>query len=44
MAEQREIDEHIPVTPITAERYVSHDYLAREWQRLWPKMWLVAGL
>ena len=34
----------IPVTPITAERYVSPDYLAREWQKLWPNVWLVAGV
>ena len=33
-----------PVTPITAERYVSPDYMAREWQKLWPNVWLVAGI
>ena len=30
--------------PITAERYISADYMAREWQHLWPKTWLVAGV
>lgn len=34
----------IPVTPITAERYISPSYLADEWKKLWPNMWLVAGV
>jgi phenylpropionate dioxygenase-like ring-hydroxylating dioxygenase large terminal subunit len=34
----------IPVTPITAERYISPEYMLAERQKLWPKMWLVAGL
>ena len=33
-----------PRTPITAERYISREYMAREWERIWSKMWLVAGV
>lgn len=29
---------------ITAERYISADYMAREFEQLWPKNWLMAGL
>jgi phenylpropionate dioxygenase-like ring-hydroxylating dioxygenase large terminal subunit len=43
-APNTEFDGRIPVTPITAERYISPEYLAREWQRLWPNVWLVAGV
>src|SRR3954471_6521291 len=28
---------------ITAERYFSRDYLRREWDQLWTKIWHVAG-
>lgn len=31
-------------SPITAERYISPDYLAREQGRVWEKSWLMAGL
>ena len=30
--------------PITARRYTSAEYMAAEWERVWPKMWLFAGL
>lgn len=30
--------------PITSERYTSREYLNKEWQKIWPKMWLVAGV
>ena len=35
-----------PVTarPISAERYVSPAWLAAEFERLWPRVWLLAGL
>lgn len=31
-------------SPITAERYISADYMAREHERVWNKNWLFAGL
>ena len=34
----------IPITRITADRYISHEYMALERQKLWPKAWLVAGV
>jgi phenylpropionate dioxygenase-like ring-hydroxylating dioxygenase large terminal subunit len=34
----------VPVTPITAERYISPEYMLRERQKLWPRVWLLAGL
>ncbi len=37
-------DNIIPVTPVTAERYISRDYATLEWQKLWPTSWLVAGV
>jgi len=33
-----------PTRPITAERYVSADYMALEAERIWPHAWLFAGL
>ena len=33
-----------PTRPITAERYISSEYMDVEWQRVWPRMWLFAGL
>ncbi|MGI9329026.1 MAG: aromatic ring-hydroxylating oxygenase subunit alpha [Pseudomonadales bacterium] len=39
----RPTSERVPLTPITAERYVSREYQQLEWQRLWPKVWLLAG-
>jgi phenylpropionate dioxygenase-like ring-hydroxylating dioxygenase large terminal subunit len=46
MAEARttEGSTRIPVTPISAERYTSPDYMAAERQKLWPRVWLLAGL
>lgn len=32
------------ISPITAERYISADYMAREHERVWNKNWLFAGL
>jgi phenylpropionate dioxygenase-like ring-hydroxylating dioxygenase large terminal subunit len=29
---------------ISAERFISPDFMAREWETIWPKMWLVAGV
>ncbi len=29
---------------LSAERYVSVDYMRREWQRMWTRTWLLAGL
>jgi len=29
---------------ITAERYISPEYLAAEWEHVWPKAWLFAGM
>ena len=29
---------------ITAHRYTQPEYMAAEWQKLWPKVWLFAGL
>lgn len=34
----------VPVTPITAERYISPDYMMQEREKLWAKVWLLAGL
>ena len=34
----------VPARPITAERYVSQEWAAREAERLWPRAWLFAGL
>ena len=46
MAEARDSEptSGIAVTPITAERYISPEYMVRERRDLWPKLWLVAGL
>lgn len=33
-----------PQTPISARRYTSTDYMAHEWDRVWPKAWLFAAL
>lgn len=34
----------VPPEPITAERYISPEWLQAEAAELWPKQWLVAGL
>ena len=26
------------------QRYFSRDYMQQEWERLWPKVWLLAGV
>ncbi|MCY3640968.1 MAG: Rieske 2Fe-2S domain-containing protein [Gammaproteobacteria bacterium] len=44
MSEAREQNLTSPSGPITAERYVSRDYMENERQRLWPRTWLVAGV
>lgn len=31
-------------TPITGDRFWSKDFAAREWERMWTKVWLIAGL
>src|SRR5215470_5105200 len=31
-------------TPITAERYISADYLKREWRNMWMRTWQIGGL
>lgn len=33
-----------PAQPITARRYTDAQYMAAEWERVWPKSWLFAGL
>jgi len=33
-----------PSEPITAERYISSEYMEAEWQRMWPRVWLFAGM
>ncbi len=30
--------------PITGERYYSRDFMQREWDTMWTKVWLIAGL
>ncbi len=30
--------------PITGERYYSKDFMQLEWERMWTKVWLIAGL
>jgi phenylpropionate dioxygenase-like ring-hydroxylating dioxygenase large terminal subunit len=32
------------ITNFTKERYLSRDYLEREWENMWTKTWLFAGL
>jgi phenylpropionate dioxygenase-like ring-hydroxylating dioxygenase large terminal subunit len=34
----------VPFTKITAERYISKDYMERERDQLWGRSWLVAGV
>ncbi|HIF92688.1 MAG TPA: aromatic ring-hydroxylating dioxygenase subunit alpha [Myxococcales bacterium] len=34
----------VAAQPITADRYISTDWLAREADRIWPRAWLFAGL
>ncbi|MBO6657541.1 MAG: Rieske 2Fe-2S domain-containing protein [Pseudomonadales bacterium] len=43
MSEARILSDQVPYSRITAERYVSRDYMERERERLWGKAWLVAG-
>ena len=44
MSEARELVLPLPYGPITAERYISREYMENERQRLWPRTWLVAGV
>ena len=30
--------------PITGERYWARDFMEREWEKMWTKVWLIAGL
>lgn len=30
--------------PITSDRYWSRDFMEREWEQMWTKVWLIAGL
>ena len=30
--------------PITGDRYYSKDFMEKEWDKLWTKVWLIAGL
>ena len=41
---EKQGDNTLPKAKITAERYISPGYLRREWEKIWPKMWLVAGV
>lgn len=34
----------VPTRAITAERYISPQYMDAEWHRVWPHVWLFAGL
>jgi len=34
----------VPYSPITAERYISPDYMLQERERIWAKTWLIAGV
>ena len=29
--------------PITNDRYFSKDFMAKEWDKMWTKVWLIAG-
>jgi phenylpropionate dioxygenase-like ring-hydroxylating dioxygenase large terminal subunit len=39
-----ELDPPVRGDPITAERYVSADYMKREFERLWPKVWHIGAM
>jgi phenylpropionate dioxygenase-like ring-hydroxylating dioxygenase large terminal subunit len=41
-AKQPEIDNGLDVPD--PERYYSKEFMAKEWQRLWPRVWLLAGV
>lgn len=46
VAPRSEADWQSPATPrpITARRYTDPAYMAAEWDRVWPRTWLMAGL
>ena len=44
MAEQLQHPQTVSAARITAERYISKDYMLRERDAVWSKVWLVAGL
>ena len=35
---------HLSERPIDGSRYWSHDFMAREWDGIWTKAWLIGGL
>jgi phenylpropionate dioxygenase-like ring-hydroxylating dioxygenase large terminal subunit len=37
-------DADVSITNYSKDRYLSNDYMEREWSELWRKQWLVAGL
>ena len=44
MSEAKQDDSPVPFSKITAERYISETYMADEWDKVWEKTWLVAGV
>jgi carnitine monooxygenase subunit len=41
-AKQPHIDDGLDV--VDPSRYYTREYMAREWQNMWPKVWLLAGV
>ena len=37
-------DQAVHITNFSKERYLSRDYMSAEWDNLWRRTWLVAGL
>ena len=37
-------DEHLRGDPIDAERYYSPEFMQREWDHMWTKVWHIAGV
>ena len=44
MSEASKSSGSVPFTKITADRYISPDYMLQEREKLWAKTWLVAGV
>tara|TARA_B110000305_G_scaffold238239_1_gene303222 strand:- start:117 stop:1460 length:1344 start_codon:yes stop_codon:yes gene_type:complete len=44
MSEARQSSGPVPFTKITAERYISPEYMRLEREKVWAKTWLVAGV
>jgi len=40
---ERAPDPQLEYVPIPKERYTSAEFAAREWEHLWPRVWLLAG-